>query len=636
MSQERFSRPKYSVKKVIESYLSLEKRGRNFWALCPFHDDNKASLSVSEEKNIFKCFSCGVSGDAISFVMRKESLPFPEALLKIHQLLNLPLEGIRGLEAKASEQAFREKLSKFNKFVLEFFQRTLYSEQGADALKYLMEERKLTEKEISTYRLGYAPSGNELLLTLENIQKADPELSFLNRSFLLKTGIIYESTQGELQPLFRNRIVFPLFSTKGDILSFSSRALPPYQKEVKYVHSRETVLFKKSTLFYNLQSLGGVTKDTYIYLFEGFFDLFASVSLKEGIRSLAILGSEISDEGYSLLSSLGTKKYVLVMDNDLPGMKASLKIFKKSLRFNLEIYSLDLEFGDSKDLAELKAREPNLQLPEPTPYIDWLKKNYSKVFSISEIQLDLLIVNQWVNDLISNLFESDKLVSSVNAKFALSAIEEIFKLYDLVDLSESEQKAIEEIKAEYLEKVKLGTISKKTKTGTVRKPKPISKTPKKDSIEAKYSRLRALIEKIKGDEVYLRVLQLSLPGWSCHYIASFLEKFQWTLTEEDKSFLVQIVSDIEEMSEGQEISYLSSEGMSTAKQLFEFLELYYSLTHQLMTQAEELVKSGPTVSFSERMAQLDQLSRDREELNKQSANVFKQLVNFESNYANSK
>lgn len=368
-------RSQLNVKEVIESYLQLEKKGKDYRAICPFHEDTNPSLFISLEKNIFKCFSCGVGGDAVSFIMRKEKTSYQQALIQAHKILKLPFENLLD-PVTYKDICFKQQLIKFNEFVSEFFEKHLFYPSGKEALDYLIQKRKLNVDLIKKMRIGYAPSGLILLRAIERIQKSSEEYKFIDSEFISQVGIFSkEKDKDTLIPIFQNRITFPVFSASKELVGFSARAMPNSRSEIRYLHSKETLLFKKAQLLYNLPALAELKNDEEVYLFEGCFDLFSLLVLKPSAKGCALMGRDLSSDCLEILQKRGVKKIVLMLDSDRAGITASLKIIQQLLKIGIHPYSLEIDLQNCKDFSEFYCTHPDFKLPEPTLFVDWIKSN---------------------------------------------------------------------------------------------------------------------------------------------------------------------------------------------------------------------------------------------------------------------
>nr|WP_281086573.1 CHC2 zinc finger domain-containing protein [Candidatus Mycoplasma haematominutum] len=624
-------RKKYKVREIIGSYLSLEKRGSNFWALCPFHDDSRASLSVSEEKNIFKCFSCGASGDAISFIMRREKLDFPRAVLRAHEILKWPTEDLHFLKKSSPEEELRQQLHRFNQFMLEFYSNSLYSPRGSAALRYLKVERNLTDEIIKKFQLGYAPSASEVVETLKNVQKVSPEFKFATPDFLVQTGQFY-LLGDKLVHSFRDRIIFPIFNSEGQAISFSARAIGGSDHLPRYLHSRETLLFKKSECLYNVQVLKSAAADSFVYIFEGFFEVYTANILAPGGIYLALLGSELNDDALNILSDFPSKKIVLALDNDEIGIAATFKLLPKVLKFGFQLYALPPLSG--KDLSETYRLNSSVKLPAPIPLKNWIDVNWSKLFPGAHNEKKLFNINQLALSLLSNFFYTRSagaqllLKSGITPQNALSALTQMFELYGLIQLSEGEKKILDGFKARYFEAVNMQLLVSNQETYLLYEEQIES-----EKIEATLvDELTIVIAKLEAvSRVYSAAifLQTRESQWYSSLIQKYELKLQLLLNSAEKELLssleeriAQLTTSLTPMGES-----LSVEKPST--ELLNFLEDYYSSVHQLINKYEKFIKSGPKLALKERIVILDEITQDREELHSQSARIFKEVLSWE-------
>ncbi|RAO95339.1 DNA primase [Mycoplasma wenyonii] len=628
-------RNKLNIKEVIGSYLTLEKRGRNYWALCPFHEDNKPSLSISEEKNIFKCFSCGISGDAVSFIMRKDKMNSQDALIHAHKLLKLPIENV--FDARTSrEYQFKQKLIKFNNFVSEFFVKHLFSAEGKPALDYLTQERRLTLNLIKQAKIGYAPKGQVLLQALEKIKKSSEEYQFIEPEFLLKTGIFSpESRKNKdtLIALFQERITIPIFSILGELIGFSSRALPTSKSEIKYLHSKETLLFKKVHLLYNLPALTNVSREP-IYLFEGFFDLFALSLLKPHYKALALMGRELSADTLDLLKKQEVKKIVLVLDTDKSGISAAMKIIQQLLKVGIEPYSLNLDFKGAKDFSELYCSNPAIELTEPIYFVDWIKCSWKKYINNSSPETELLSLNQIVNTLLIALFIGEpnysfRLQPNLEAQFTIDSLNAIFKLYELIELSKKEKEVISAKQNSYLEAINLYFLSPNKREVPKRMELSRRQQEQPKNIISNFSSILALWSNVLKSKSNQEIIQKKLTDWKSQSLEDYSELFQWILLPEERLFLNQLQDNLS-TTECEDTSTKSSKSQqSSFSKLWDFFELYYSLIHSLLEKSEKYLQTDSLTEWPIKLDWLKKIETDREELKHKSSNIFNRLLELE-------
>ena len=304
------------IVQVISSYIPVIKKGRNYVAICPFHDDKNPSLHISPEKQIFKCFVCGTGGNAITFVEKYEKISFMDAVRKVAELVGFHDERLAKKETVSAKDASLEPLYKALDDVASFYHYALKTEEGKTALDYL-EHRDLDEKLQDEYRLGYA------LLDGKNTIK------FLtSKGHSLKTiemiGIGTHVGSGYMDRNF-GRVIFPIMDANGRVVGFSARRLSDNKDEAKYVNTSETPLFHKANILFNYHIARKVARhEGYVYVLEGFMDVFALRRI--GIDScVALMGTALTKNHIAMLRALGAE-IRLCLDGDQAGQMATMKI----------------------------------------------------------------------------------------------------------------------------------------------------------------------------------------------------------------------------------------------------------------------------------------------------------------------
>ncbi len=298
---------KANIVDIISAYVSLEKRGKNYFGLCPFHNDvNNPSFCVNEEKKIYTCFSCHKSGNVFGFIQERENVSFIEAVKIVGDKIGYELD-IQIQETSKFERHF-EAVELANRF----YQNNLKSADGKEARKYLT-DRGINEEIIDEFEIGFAPKSNDTVTKL-----------LLNKEFdenvLLESGLSNRSSN--LYDTFRNRVTFPIHNDRGRVVGFSARI---YQKidEAKYINTRETPIFKKGEILFNYhRAQGEARKNKYLLVVEGQMDairIYAS-----GIKNVvATMGTALTNDHINLLKKLNVK-IILCMDNDSAGEKATI------------------------------------------------------------------------------------------------------------------------------------------------------------------------------------------------------------------------------------------------------------------------------------------------------------------------
>ena len=296
---------------IISENVRLKKAGRNFTGLCPFHNDKSPSFSVSPEKQIYKCFSCGEAGNVITFVMKYKKLTFQEAVKHLADKAGIPLE-IGGHEnSKASKK--RDLLFKVNVEAARYFFANL---QKTKMAKDYFLRRGIKEEVIKRFGLGYAfDSWHGLINYLRNKGFRD--------DLLLEAGLILKSEKsGNTYDRFRNRVIFPVFDVRGRVIGFGGRVLD--DSKPKYLNSPETMVFQKGTNLYGLNfAIKNKLEEDYIIIVEGYMDL---ISLHQhGItNTVASLGTALTVNQARLLKRY-VSKVIISYDADVAGQTATLR-----------------------------------------------------------------------------------------------------------------------------------------------------------------------------------------------------------------------------------------------------------------------------------------------------------------------
>lgn len=288
---------------VISSYIPLEKKGKNFFGVCPFHDDSNPSMSVSKDKQIYKCFSCGASGNVFNFVMDYEHVDFKEALSILAKKAGITLNNVN---VKSKENKY-DKYYKMYDISLKLYQNNLSSNLGNSAKEYL-HKRGITDELIKTFKIGLATTSKDSLTKILNSK------DYTNREIEL-----YGLGTGT-NDLYINRIMFPLFDISNNIIGFSGRIYNASSSS-KYINTKETPIFKKGELLYNYYN----AKDSVrllkkIVLVEGFMDVIRLHSINV-TNAVALMGTSLTKEQINLLKRLSLN-ITLCLDGDGAGRKA--------------------------------------------------------------------------------------------------------------------------------------------------------------------------------------------------------------------------------------------------------------------------------------------------------------------------
>lgn len=298
-------RSKNDIVEVISSYLPLSKKGRNYFGVCPFHDDNNPSMSVSPERQIYKCFSCGATGNVFTFVMDYEKLSFVDAVRILGDKVGIKTGNFKNKNMYNANQKYYELYD----YATSFYQNNLASSQGKKALDYLR-KRKIDDDAIKHFKIG-------LSLASENLTKILKAKNY-NEIELEKYGI----SNGNYDK-YQDRIMFPLSDSLGRITGFSGRVYNNFS-EAKYINTMETDIFKKGETLYNYQAAKNEARTKgFVIVVEGFMDVIRLYV--NGYKNvLALMGTAMTKEQALLIKKVSNEIY-FCLDGDNAGRKATIK-----------------------------------------------------------------------------------------------------------------------------------------------------------------------------------------------------------------------------------------------------------------------------------------------------------------------
>ncbi len=380
---------KNDIVDVIGSYIDLNEKNK---ALCPFHDDHNASLSVHPDKQIFKCFSCGESGNVISFVEKINGISFMDALKILADRAGIKLDV---KETKKVNTRY-DKYYEINDTVNKYFKNNLISSAGKEALKYLS-DRNIDKDIINEFNIGLATS-NKLTTILEHKY---------NIKDLIDIDISKE-INGKVYDTFQNRIIFPIIDENNNVIAFSGRKyLDSDIKDntiAKYSNSKETIIFKKSGVFYNINNaLLNIKKSKEIVITEGFMDTIRMSSI--GYKNVvALMGTAFTKEHLDKILKYKCK-VILNLDQDDAGVNATINIGETLIKNNID--TTVIVFDDYKDSDEYIVHKGKDAFDKAynnrISFIDF-KFNYMKR---NKNMTDSLEVSKYINEAIKTLNDID-------------------------------------------------------------------------------------------------------------------------------------------------------------------------------------------------------------------------------------
>lgn len=411
------------IVKIISSYLDVQKKGRGYWAVCPFHDDTKPSLSISPEKKIFKCFACGTSGNAITFVQKYEHIPFMEAMRKVAEMSGFDDPRLhKNIKPKVVDSK-KDTLLKCIKDLTDYYQYALNTQEGQEGLTYLS-SRNLNEKIRDKFLLGYAFKNGAN--TIKYLQNKGHTIQTIEQIGILTF------VNGQPNDINRGRVIFPLFDSEGHPVGYSARRLKD-SDEAKYVNSPDTYLFKKSSILYNYHNAKNKAQQAkYVYVLEGFMDVYALERIGEE-SAVALMGTAFTDEHIALLRKLNVE-IRLCLDGDLAGQKAMMDIAKKLIKAGLTFRIVDNQ-NSPKDPDEILNQDGEgalrTYLNKLINHIDFALNYYQNTNPLQNIEQKKALLKEFIPILVNikDALELDfyvRRLSSVTS-FSIEAINNLIK-----------------------------------------------------------------------------------------------------------------------------------------------------------------------------------------------------------------
>lgn len=334
-------RQKTNIVDVVSQYVQLKKQGKNLFGLCPFHEEKTPSFSVTEDKQIFNCFSCHRGGNVFKFIMDIEDISFPEAVLKVADFSDISLPQDLATQKATADQSQAQQLRQLYQDVQVLYTHILLKTKiGEPALDYL-QNRQLDEQAINEFGLGFAPDQSDLLLNFLKTRHVSREL-------MVRSGLFAQRQDGQLIDRFRNRVMFPIWDQSGRVIAFSGRLLTKSDNEPKYLNSPETEIFQKRDVLYHFaQAKREIRQTKTAYLFEGFMDVISAY--RAGVTNgIASMGTSLTSDQLYLLSR-AAQRLIICYDGDEPGQNAIADALKLVKERPFEISVVMLPDGQDPD-----------------------------------------------------------------------------------------------------------------------------------------------------------------------------------------------------------------------------------------------------------------------------------------------
>lgn len=347
-------RSNVNIVDVISQYVSLEKKGKDYIGLCPFHQEKTPSFTVNADKQFFKCFGCGKGGNVFKFLMYKDDLTFPESVERVAEFAHIAMPNGYGHNSGTK----LNPLMQMHQDAVDFYHRVLLTTKAGERGMQYAQKRELDQEILDHFKIGYAPKADNVLITyLRSKGYQDDDLA--------QSGLFVQARDGQLYDRFRDRLMFPLDNENGRTIGFSGRRISDDKTEAKYMNSPETEIFTKSkVLFHFAEAKKAARGEGHLVLYEGYMDVIAAY--KAGVKSgIASMGTSLTDDQIYLLRRI-TPNIIINYDGDDPGVHAeerAARMFNKDDNFNLGIVVLPekldpdeyvKKYGAEKYLEEVK------------------------------------------------------------------------------------------------------------------------------------------------------------------------------------------------------------------------------------------------------------------------------------------
>lgn len=401
-------RDRADIVDLIGEYVDLKRSGSNYMGLCPFHSEKTPSFSVSPSKSIFKCFGCGVGGDVITFIMKRENLNFPEAVEFLAEKYNVRLSEYKDENKEARDK--RNRLYDINREAAMHFLNNLSSSPKAQ--KYLR-DRGLSDKTIRAYGLGYSKdSWTDLYDHLTKLGYKEEELLNLN--------LISKSKNGNYIDRFRDRVMFPIINRNNKVIAFGARGFG--DAKPKYLNSRETPIFHKGSNLFNMNIISRESSRQRIILVEGYMDVISLYN--SGINySVASLGTSLTEDQAAIIKKMAKDIYICY-DSDKAGINATSRAIDIFLSKSCKPKIIELEGGlDPDDFIKKYGMEGfENKIKSAISYIDFKIKIIRENFNLEEAEglSNFTLESAKILSSIKNPIETDIFVKEFSKKYNIS------------------------------------------------------------------------------------------------------------------------------------------------------------------------------------------------------------------------
>ncbi len=380
-------RSKADIIDTISGYIQLKKRGRNFFGICPFHDEKTPSFSVNQDKQIYKCFGCGAGGGSINFIMEIEKLDFVEAIKYLGEKYGVQID----LHQSVKENSIFSQLIEINDIVSTYYMNNLFKQSNSDVLNHL-NSRGISSETIKEFKLGYADNSYDTVL--KGIQ------SKKFKSDAMKQSGLFINTKNGYIDRFRSRIMFTIQNTAGKTVAFAGRVYNS-NDSAKYVNSPETPLYVKSNILYGLyKTKNEIIKSSRAIVVEGYLDLLQLY--QAGIKNIVAVSGTSFTEQHAKLIKRYCNEVFLAYDGDNAGISSAIKAAYILMKHGVNVKIVPLPINkDPDDWVKNEGPEPFLNaLENSLEVIDFEYKHKGEMKSSIEL-------SQFIDKIINELKQID-------------------------------------------------------------------------------------------------------------------------------------------------------------------------------------------------------------------------------------
>lgn len=383
-------RSRANIVDIISGYLQVSSKGKNYVALCPFHNDHSPSLIISPEKQIFNCFTCRTGGNVFSFVMKYENVSFAEAVSIVAKKVGFNLKN----------DVFVKSENKYSKdyeiyeYAMKFYLNNINTADGSKAREYLL-KRGINETIIKEFKLGYSGSSKDTFYKLATNKGWDIET-------LNKLGLINKVNEN-VYDTFINRVVIPIENLKGEVVGFTGRIFNGEDNTAKYLNTKETEIFKKSSLLFNYHNAKNYIRDRKsVIVVEGNMDAI-KMSAKGFKNVVALMGVALSNEQIDILKRLKVP-VILMLDNDNAGEEATIKNGESLINSGV----------DTKVVRLSGAKDPDEYLEKFG--IDAMQNNIDKAIKYIDFKIECLKKDKDLSNMEDLITYVKEVINSINGE----------------------------------------------------------------------------------------------------------------------------------------------------------------------------------------------------------------------------